>query len=203
MKATVFKEGINDSDYVTQKFETYFVDGKKKQRQSWICPFYQTWYSMMRRCYSSVLHKNRPTYIDCSVVPEWKRFMTFKEWMLKQDWQGNVLDKDILVKRNKVYGPDTCVFVTQETNSFTNEHTRVRGDYPLGVSWHKRDEVYTATCNDGSGKIIHLGYHDDPNSAHRAWLNKKLELAKVLALKQNDNRVAQALVSRYNVEIYE
>lgn len=199
MKATVFCVGINDSNYVTQKFTK--INGK--QKLTWICPYYQTWYSMIRRCYSEVVHKNRPTYIGCSVVDEWKYFMNFRSWMIQQDWEGNHLDKDILVKDNKLYSPDTCVFVSQSVNSFLNSHSGARGDYPIGVHFHKRDKVFTATINNGYGKFLHLGYFNCPEIAHQAWLTKKREIAKIIASEQSNILVAKALIDRFNVEKYD
>lgn len=34
--------GINDADYVVKKQETIgYVNGKRKQKLIWVCPFYQ------------------------------------------------------------------------------------------------------------------------------------------------------------------
>ena len=32
---------------------------------------YQTWHSMLRRCYSPVFKKDKPTYEGCEVCEEW------------------------------------------------------------------------------------------------------------------------------------
>lgn len=110
MKATVCGVGINDSDYVVQKKETIKgIDGKRKQRLVWICPYYRAWQSMLVRAYSKSYHKRRPTYIGCSVSEEWKTFSNFKSWMEGQVWEGKQLDKDLLVEGNKVYSEETCV----------------------------------------------------------------------------------------------
>lgn len=197
-KKKVFGIGINDADYAVQKFETIsYINGKLKQKNIWTCPYYSTWYSMLRRCYSKVLHKNRPSYIGCSTFQEWWIFSKFKAWMETQDWEGKHLDKDILVQGNKVYSPETCVFVDQSVNSFLNDHKAGRGDFPIGVSWHKRDEVFTSQINDGTGKQIHLGNFATPEEAHNAWLVAKREISVKIAAEQKDQRVADALVNRY------
>lgn len=189
----VYGVGVNDSDYrVTKK-----INGKTK-----VCPFYERWRGMLKRCYSKGDLIKYPTYVGCSVDPEWHSFMSFRSWMETQDWKDKHLDKDILFPKNKVYSKHTCVFVTSETNMFLTERGNDRGDCLIGVCWHKRDLKYSSTIQIG-GKTNHLGYFDDQMTAHKAWLKKKLELAKELALKQTDNRVAQALIERYNVEVYE
>lgn len=78
---------------------------------------YKTWASMLQRCYDKKFQAGNPTYTDCSVDPEWHNFQNFAEWMSKQDYRGKELDKDIKVKGNEVYSPETCMFVTQAENA--------------------------------------------------------------------------------------
>lgn len=101
--------GVNDADYDTQK--------EKNRKVIWRCPFYDKWITMLRRCYASEWHKKYPTYIGCSVCPEWRYFSKFRLWMELQNWKGMELDKDILVKGNRVYGPDTCCFIPSTINT--------------------------------------------------------------------------------------
>lgn len=42
------------------------------------------------------------------------------------------LDKDILIKGNTRYSPDTCVFVPREINNLILSNRKVRGDLPIG-----------------------------------------------------------------------
>lgn len=184
--------GINDADYITQPT----INGKTV-----ICPFYKRWFSMIVRCYSKNSLETNKTYSGCSVIPKWHSFMNFKSWMENQDWEDKCLDKDLLIKGNKIYSPDTCVFITHEVNCFLVDQVRRRGGCPIGVYKHK-DGKYVAQTNH-NGEKFYLGWYDYPEQAHKVWLKKKLELAKGLALKQNNSRVAEALVSRYDVEIYE
>lgn len=188
----IYGVGVNDADYVVQPK----INGKQVA-----CQFYERWKKVLERCYSEKCLEKHPSYIGCTVVDDWKYFMNFKSWMEKQDWQGNTLDKDILFKGNRVYGPETCVFITNETNVFLTERGILRGEYPIGVTKYR--DRYVAQVNQVRDGSKHVGVYDTPDEAHQAWLKKKLELAKVLALKQTDNRVAEALVSRYNVEVYE
>lgn len=186
--------GINNADYETQKFFT--LEGKKKL--IWICPFYLKWKAMLGRCYSEKYKQNKPTYSGCSVIPEWHYFMNFRAWMETQEWEGKQLDKDILLPSNKEYGPDTCVFVDLKTNSFLNEKQNARGQWPIGLYFDKKRGKFKSQCKDIiTGKEKFLGYYDDPQSAHKAWLTFKLEQAYILAAEQTDPRVAAALIDRY------
>lgn len=190
----VHSVGINDANYSIAKSQR--VDGKSKQ--VWCCPFYVKWKSMLERCYSDSGQKHRPKYSLCTVIPEWHYFMAFKEWMEKQDWEGKHLDKDLLVPGNKVYGPDTCLFIESKVNNFLIESTAARGDWPIGVSFRKSVSKFTAQCQDMlSSKSKFLGYFDTPEEAHQAWLAFKLEQAYILAAEQTDPRVAKALIDRY------
>ena len=74
------------------------------------------WSDMLRRCYNAEQQRAQPTYKGCSVVKEWHNFQTFAKWFDKHYIEDYELDKDIRVKGNKIYGPDTCMFVTQVEN---------------------------------------------------------------------------------------
>lgn len=188
--------GINDADY--NVYISEMVDGK--QKAIWICPFYMKWRSMITRCYSQSSILRHPSYAECSSVPEWHRFSNFKAWMEQQDWEGKDLDKDILISGNKVYSPETCVFVDPRVNTFMLECSTTRGEYPIGVCLDKRvkRKPYRAFCNSViTKKTEHLGRYSTPEEAHSAWLAFKLEQAYILAAEQTDERVAKALIDRY------
>ena len=180
--------GINDADYVV--YPT--VSGKQV-----MCPFYKVWKSMLVRCYNSKVHQRSPTYVGCSVSPEWLTFSNFRAWMETQDWVGKELDKDILFKGNKVYSPQTCVFVPVNVNLLLLDHANARGNYMIGAYRYKLAGKFTAKCNDGTGKLVHLGYYITELEAHLAWKAYKHNLACKLAGEQTDSRVAEALRTRY------
>ena len=199
MKATVFGVGINDADYITQKMEEIgYVGGKRKRKLIWACPYYRVWKNMLKRCYSAKYQETRPTYKGCSVSKEWLTFSNFKTWMEKQDFEGRQLDKDLLFEGNKVYSPETCVFVTKEVNMFTTDSGTARGEWMIGVHWHKATGKFMSQCcNPFTKKREHLGLFTTELEAHKAWRKRKLELAYELAAIQTDERVAKALIDRY------
>lgn len=189
---SIYGVGISDADYTVQPN----VDGKML-----VCSFYRVWHSMLNRCYSSKLQDKRPTYMGCTVCEEWLTFSNFKSWMEQQDWVGKQLDKDLLVEGNKVYCPQTCVFVDRVTNSFITDSAKNRGKYMIGVVYFKPDNKsrpYRAKCNNPfTRKQEHLGYFATELEAHKAWQAKKHEYSCRLADLQQDSRVAEALRKRY------
>ncbi len=78
---------------------------------------YQTWRDMLCRCYDPKSLEMHPTYNDCTVAKEWHNFQTFSAWFTDNYIEGYQLDKDIKVPGNRVYGPDTCMFVTPAENT--------------------------------------------------------------------------------------
>ena len=94
---------------------------------------------MLRRCYSDSSKKKCPTYEDCEVSANFKYFEYFYEWCNKQIGfynQGNEnpfhLDKDLLIKGNKVYSESTCVFLPREINQLLIKCESLRGECLIG-----------------------------------------------------------------------
>lgn len=192
--------GINDADYAIQRKESLgYVNGKLKQKLIWACPYYRVWTNMLARCYSIKTQERQSAYIGCTVSDEWLTFSVFKKWMMTQDWEGNQLDKDLLIEGNKVYSPETCVFVTKVVNTFTIDCGVTRGEFLIGVSWHKGMSKFQTWCgNPFTKKQEYLGLFTREQEAHEAWLKRKLELAYELAAIQTDSRVAESLINRYS-----
>ena len=199
-KRLVHGVGNNNADYVVVKYETIdYVDGKQKQELVCFCPFYRAWKSMLQRCYSAKFQERNPAYKGCTVSKEWHTFNNFKAWMEKQDWEGKQIDKDLLFEGNKLYSPETCVFVTRTVNIFTTDRAAARGELLIGAYLYKRTGKFQSKCgNPFTKKQEHLGYFDCEQEAHNAWLKRKLELAHELAAIQTDPRVAKALIDRYS-----
>lgn len=193
-KSLVYGVGINDYKGLISK--TQNVDGKNKV--VWRCVVYNTWVHMLARCYSEDYLIKRPKYGGCSVVEDWLRFSMFRSWCMLQDYEGKHLDKDILVPNNKIYGPDTCVFVPHYINTFISDREALRGLYPIGVGWHKEKQKYFAQCSDPfTKKRGFLGYFLTQEDAHNAWLKRKHELACIYADLLQDSRVGEALKNLY------
>ncbi len=183
----IYGVGINDANY-----EVAVIIGGKRN----VCPFYRKWSAMIERCYSEQSLTAKPTYIGCSVVEDWLTFSSFKTWMIKQEWQGMQLDKDILKEGNKVYGPDTCAFVDRRTNILLTEKRAQVGLYPAGVTRRKNSNRYISASHSGSKNPMYIGSFGTPEAARKAYLNVKSKIVIKVALTQPDRRVFLALLGR-------
>jgi len=163
MKRLVHGYGINDADYLVKPI----IKGKRRK-----CPYYERWTNMLSRAYSPIYHEKQPTYRDVTVCDEWKSFMSFRRWMIKQDWQKKELDKDILFPNNRVYSPSTCVFVSREVNALFAKGKTVKSKYKIGVSFHNNSGKFRSRINI-HGKENSLGYYDTENDANQAYLIAK------------------------------
>lgn len=132
-------------------------------------PEYNHWNGMMKRCYSENQLKIRPQYEDCTVCEEWHNFQNFAQWYNENLWNNKctVLDKDILIKGNKVYSPKTCVLVNNELNVLFINSKKNRGCLPLGVTVYKENK-YRSKCS-AYGKVEHIGTYDTPEKAFYAY----------------------------------
>lgn len=196
---TVYGVGIVGGDKITD-------DNGKIKRE------YNTWQHMLKRCYSDEFKKKRKTYKDCTVCDEWLYYPSFKKWYNENYYEVNnekmCLDKDILNKGNKIYSPETCVFVPERINTLFIKKNANRGGCPIGVSWHKRDKKYISRCNvlDLKRKLVtikHLGYYNTPEEAFNAYKIAKEDNIKQVADYYKD-QIPQKLYEamyRYEVEV--
>ena len=177
MSKLVCGAGFND------KTRTVFVDGKKVKE-------YSLWQNMLERCFSEKLQTRYPTYKVCNVSDNFLNYSFFYDWCQEQIGFGKVdekgrswcLDKDLLFVGNKTYSETACVFVPQEINKFFNECGNTKGEYPLGVSFHKQSGKFKAQCTV-NGVRRSLGYFNTPQEAFAVYKPFKENLCKQLALK--------------------
>lgn len=180
------------------------VGGEKTHENGKAFREYDIWAKMLKRVYRESVSGDKPTYLDVVVSENFKNFPYFKSWCYKQvgfasedKWE---LDKDILVKGNKVYSEDTCCFVPREINVLFTSNKINRGFYPVGV--HKRANKYVSDISI-LGKKVHLGVFDSPEEAFLAYKLAKEKHIKFLADKWKDwidHRVYEALMN-YEIEI--
>lgn len=173
---------------------------------------YRLWNNMINRCYNQKVNDRLASYKDCTVSNEFKYFSKFKEWCSNQigfnqkDNKGKLfaLDKDILVRGNKVYSPETCAFVPQEINSLIVSGKSCRGDLPVGVVLDKNAKTprYRARLSK-ENKYHCYGSYSNPEEAFFAYKQAKESYIKEVANKYRDKidpRVYEALMN-WTVEI--
>lgn len=71
---------------------------------------------MIKRCYAHLESSRHKTYTECEVCEEWQNFQNFAEWYDENYFNGCHIDKDIKIKGNKIYSPETCIMVTRSEN---------------------------------------------------------------------------------------
>ena len=137
---------------------------------------------MVKRCESLRYKEEFPTYKECALDTRWSGemgYINFTTWIKvqvgfnylisNQKWS---LDKDILVKGNKLYSPDTCVLVPQKLNNFFTDCTKNRGKYLVGVSLDKTSGKFRPHISvDGKNK--HLGRYASESEAYEVYLEEK------------------------------
>jgi hypothetical protein len=95
----------------------YIGESKLKRYTSVNSNIDNVWRGMLRRCYCEKQQSRNPSYIGCSVCVEWHNFQTFAKWFEENYIEGFQLDKDTKVVGNRVYSPNTCVFISKTENT--------------------------------------------------------------------------------------
>lgn len=144
---------------------------------------YYIWKSMLNRCYDKKRQKSHFSYKNVRVCEEWHNFQNFAKWY-EENWKSEHmnsswhLDKDILIKGNKVYSPETCCFVPSEINSLFTKNNVRRGDLPIGVQ--KAFSKFVVYISKGNIRT-YLGIFDTAEEAFQAYKTAKEQYIKEIA----------------------
>lgn len=198
----LFLPAIYGNGFVGDKYETHTKVGGKLINAK----HYEHWRGMLRRCYNENERHKAPTYKGCKVSENFKSYTYFYEWCEKQigfSNKGWALDKDILLKGNKVYSEDNCCFVPFEINSVLSKNNKTRGKYPIGVHFCNNKKLFIAQIHRNKGQQEYLGAFDNPTDAFNAYKQAKEMYVKEVANKWKDKidpRAYEAMMN-YQVEI--
>lgn len=165
---------------------------------------YQLWTDMLKRCYGKKRHLRHPTYKNCEVSENFKSYEYFYEWCNEQigfDNEGWQLDKDLLIKGNKVYSESACVFIPKEINLALTKSDKIRGEYLIGVCWHKKGKAFVAQVAKNKGKREYLGLFNTEIEAFNAYKIAKEIYVKELADKWRDKIDPRAYNALMNYEV--
>jgi len=172
-------------------------------------PEYVKWRNMVDRCYNKKIQETNPSYKDCSVCDEWHNFQNFAKWYKDNyyqiEGQKMQLDKDILIKGNKIYSPVTCCFVPKDINNLFEKRGFHRGDFPIGVYYNKRYNNFISQCSKGKGKgnSKYIKAHSSIEEAFFDYKKQKEAFIQQKASEYKDylpQKIYNALFS-YKVEI--
>jgi hypothetical protein len=163
------------------------------------------WKNIFQRAYSKEYHEKYPTYIDCIIADDWHNFQNFAEWF-ENNYNSKImkswcLDKDLLIKGNKIYSAETCCFIPNEINVLFTKRQNHRGKYPIGVSRTKSGKFLTILSKNSIP--IRVGLFNTPELAFEAY-----KIAKEAYIKEKadewkpfiDSRVYKAMYN-YKIEI--
>lgn len=151
---------------------------------------YSAWKEMMSRCYSKSYEGKRERYKDVLICEEWLLYENFYEWLHSQEnfdkWlngNGWEVDKDILIKGNKVYSPKACCLVPGYINVLFTKRNKLRGEFPIGVT--KSKNSFRARCNNPiTKKQEYLGSYSSEVDAFKAYKKRKETIIKLIAEKE-------------------
>ena len=148
---------------------------------------YALWRRILERCYDTKFKKKHTTYKDVICCSEWLLFENFYEWLHSQEnfnkWYSAkmwAIDKDILVKGNKVYSPNTCCLVPPNVNGLFVKSGAVRGDLPIGVEKTK-DKFRSTLSNPFTRKTEHSPVYKTIIEAFQSYKKRKEEIIKQVA----------------------
>lgn len=171
---------------------------------------YKTWYNMIRRCYDEKSLKRNPTYKDCTVCEEWHNFQNFAEWYDRNyydiDDETMCLDKDILIKHNKIYSTETCIFVPHGINTLFVKNDNKRGGSVIGTNPYKGK--YVSQCHminpeTGKSKNEYLGLYNTEIEGFEVYKYYKEKNIKEVAdyYKEHIPKILYNGMYNYQVEI--
>lgn len=145
---------------------------------------YIKWHQMMGRCYNKIYKSEHISYVDCTVISEWHNFQNFAKWYDENYYEitGEEmnLDKDIIIKGNKLYSPKTCVFVPQSINKLFTKRQNYRGNSVIGVYYSEKYNKYTCSCSIKGGRKS-LGTFNSEIEAFNAYKLYKEQVIKLAA----------------------
>lgn len=169
---------------------------------------YKCWKAMLSRCYSAKYQEKYPTYKGCSVCSDWLYYPNFKKWYDENYYEINnktsQLDKDVLIKGNKVYSPNTCVFVPNFINTLFIKKQNKRGELPIGVCYYKPNKKYRAGLSvfkNGKATFKTIGYFTTINEAFKVYKQAKEEYIKEVADEYKDKIPAKLYEAMYSYKV--
>ena len=176
-----FKEGSVRNPYAKTIFNIgYYGDYDHFDKK-----IHSIWYSMLSRCYN-IHNKYYKNYgaVGVTVCEEWHCFSNFQKWYEDNIYEitnENIqLDKDVLIKGNKIYSPERCIFVPQRINEIFKRSYDID---KCGIE--KRNDKYRVKIQINK-KMINLGTFNTIEEAKECYLKAKCRYIKDIAEEYKD-----------------
>lgn len=172
---------------------------------------YEAWQNIIIRCYNEKYKEKNLTYKEVICCSEWLLYENFYDWLHSQEnfekWLSGdrwAVDKDILIKGNKIYSSESCCLVPMHINSLFTKQDCKRGELPIGVSKH--GNKFRARFNNMLlGKLEIIGDYNTPEEAFQAYKHRKESYIKQVAqeeyAKGNITKKCYDAMMNYEVEI--
>lgn len=182
-------KGIVMYPYGKHRLGGYRGEGKWNASKS--NPHFPHWNSLFPRCYESN-EDCMPTYTDCVMDESWHNLQNYCNWSEKnypKDTHGFKweLDKDLLGKGSKVYGPDTCCYLPKELNLFLARMNDAGIYEHVGVDGKIYYRVWVRQGKETDSKQCHyVGSYPTYKGAYEIWKAKKKERHTALCDKYKD-----------------
>lgn len=202
----MFESGAVKNPYRPTVFGAGIIGDKYKSKiKNRLTIEYRTWQNMLQRCFSKNYKNSHPAYQDVTCCNEWLLFENFYDWLHSQEnfdkWASTsrgALDKDILIKGNRVYTPNACCLVPQRINALFIKRKEYRGDCPIGVS--KLKKYYVADCHGD-----YIGLCNSQEKAFQIYKDYKEKMIKQTAQEEYDEgnitKECYNAMMNYEVEI--
>ena len=161
---------------------------------------YKTWHNMLGRCF--IPKRMRGSYEGVTCCEEWLNFQNYAQWYkdnyYEVDNERMEIDKDILIKGNKIYSPEYCVFLPQRINLLLINRRNYRGETLLGTQRNKSG-TFSANAVGSNEKSYSLGSFSTEIEAFNAYKEFRENVFKEVAEKYKDKipyKAYQALIHR-------
>jgi len=146
---------------------------------------YSIWKGIIRRCYSKEKVKFK-CYTKVEVCEEWLLYSNFKKWYdenfplkLEQEGWEIQIDKDLLSGENKIYSPETCIFLPRKINGFLSNKQNSNTSGIIGVNYIKKNNSWIAQIrNFDNHDRIYLGCYSNNKTAAKVYMEARKEQAE-------------------------
>ena len=169
-------KGINDMTYGWTR------SNEKNQR------IYQTWHSMLVRCYDEKYQERKSTYKGCSVCQRWLLLSNFVEDVTKIEGydeekflNGELqLDKDVKsIGVNKEYSLENCMLISNIENikqsNKTMDYTFMQGE----------NNPFYGIIGENHPRSIKISQYDKKGDLIKIW-NASYEIQRELGIKHQN-----------------